>query len=143
MALNDELMNSLRENLTNFREDLVELLTTDRGLNLDSKSVESLITFINESSNYGIITGVNYIYYVIHGRGPGRFPPPDEHGNWPLPFPAAEKIAKHGNKEKYKPIADKFDRLFSDLFNTIRKDSNNISLAYIKKIGTIRNVNVK
>jgi hypothetical protein len=124
-----------------FKIRLIEILKNDRRLNSDSNTINSLRLIINESSKYVALMGVDYIYYVIHGRGPGRFPPPNPvTGKFEIPFPIAKEIAEKGNKAKYLHVANAFDKAYEELIEKVKKKSSEISLAYILKIGTLRNI---
>lgn len=142
--LNNELIRETQSLIEQFKIDLINLLKSDRKLKADSKTIESLKVVVSESANYVSLMGVDYIYYVIHGRGPGRFPPPDPiTGKWKIPFPVAEKIAKKGNKAEFLHVANAFDKLYNELISKIKKRSGEISLSYIKRIGVIRDVGLK
>jgi hypothetical protein len=139
--LTSELIKETAELVEKFKADLIQLLLNDRNLKNDSLTINSLKVVINESSRYVSLTGVDYIYYVIHGRGPGRFPPPDPiTGEWKIPFPVALEIAKHGNKAKYLHVANAFDKLYNEFFETVKKKAGKISLAYALRLGTLKNV---
>lgn len=138
--MEDDLTKQLLEEtgilVEQFRLDLIEMLKNDRQLKNDSRTLNSLVTIINETGRSVSIEGVDYIYYVIHGRAPGRFPPPLPDGTW-LPYPVGKRIAEFGTKQKYAPVAAAFDALYNKLLEDVKQQSGKISLAYITKIGTI------
>lgn len=139
--LTKELIDSTTELIEQFKVDLIQLLLTDRKLKNDSRTINSLNIVINESSKYVSLNGVDYIYYVIHGRGPGRFPPPDPiTGKWTIPFPVALEIAKKGNRDKYLHVANAFDKLYDEFYEKVKKQAGKIALTYALKIGTLQNV---
>jgi hypothetical protein len=139
--LNKELIQETAKLVEEFKDKLIEILKNDRKLKADSNSLNSIKLVINESSKYVALQGVDYIYYVINGRGPGRFPPPDPvTGKFKIPYPIAKKIAEKGNKDQYKPVADAFNKAYDELIEKIQKKSGDISLAYILKLGTLNNV---
>lgn len=139
--LNRQLIEETEILVSEFKQDLIKILQSKRGLKNDSQTINSLRVVVNESSKYVGLMGVDYIYYVIHGRGPGRFPPPDSvTGEWKIPFPVAQEIAKKGNRDKYLHVANAFDRLYDDFIKRVTKKSGEMSLAYALKIGTIKNV---
>jgi hypothetical protein len=139
-GLTGELIKDAAKQIETFKVRLIEILRNDRKLKSDSTSLNSLQVLIKESERYVCLTGVEYMYYVIHGRGPGRFPPPGPDGKWKIPFPVAAKIAKYGNKDKYKPVADLFDLAYNELIENLTKQSGEIALAYVKKFDTIGTV---
>jgi hypothetical protein len=120
-----------------FKLDLQKMLVSDRRLKLDSRSLNSLQVVINESSRFVSLEAIDYIYYVIHGRAPGRFPPPLPDGTW-LPYPVGKEIAEKGTKIKYAPVAKAFDELYNKLIEDVNRKAGDISLAYIKKFISIR-----
>lgn len=137
--LNDILIKDAESLMIEFKQKLIDLLLTDRKLNNDSKSINALEINVNLSSKYIELTGVNYFYYVIHGRGPGRFPPPDPvTGKWKIPFPVAAEIAEKGNIQKYKPVANKYSLLVDELIENLQKQSGRVALAYVNNLQTIR-----
>jgi hypothetical protein len=139
--LDNELMKETAALVEDFNLRLIEILLNDRKLKSDSRTLNSLRIVVNESSKYVALQGVEYIYYVIHGRGPGRFPPPDPiTGKFKIPFPVAERIAKYGNKAQYAPVAAAFDKAYQELIEKVKKKAGKTSLAYIMRIGVIRNV---
>lgn len=139
------MANDLEKNLINETEDLVKyfneqlktMLLSKRKLKSDSKVMNSFSIEKNESSLFVGSLNTDYFYYVVHGRGPGRFPPPNSDGTWPLPYPAAFKLAKEGNLQKMKPVADSFDKIFNELKEKIKDKVGPIMLAYILKNGVI------
>ena len=135
--LTEDLINGNRKLVEEFKSELIKLLTTTRGLSGDSKTVKSLEVEFSYTGRYVRLIGVEYFYYVINGRGPGRFPPPDEFGNWVVPFPIAQKIAAEGNKAEYKHVADEFDELFNKFVERVKKSSGEITLAFIRKNNVI------
>jgi hypothetical protein len=140
-SLEHELITEATKSIDEFRAKLHDILQNDRKLKADSKSLNSLKILINESAKYVELAGTDYMYYVIHGRGPGRFPPPDPiTGKWLIPFPVAAKIAKFGNKAQYKNVADAFEAAYNELIEKMIKQSGDIALAYVTKFGTIGTV---
>lgn len=134
-----ELIEGTTELMEKFKADLINLLLGERQLQNDSNSVNSLKINVNIGSKYVELKGVPYLYYVVHGRGPGRFPPPDPiTGEWKIPYPAAKQIAMFGNKEKYKPVANKYEELISQLIKDVEKKAGEISLAYVNSFLTIK-----
>jgi hypothetical protein len=137
----NELIIATKNLIDEFKVDLINMLINERGLKSDSNTIKSLEVVVNESSKYVGLLGVEYIYYVIHGRGPGRFPPPDPiTGEWKIPFPVAKHIAEFGNKDEYLHVANAFDKLYDELISKVVKKSSETSLAYIKKIGTLKTI---
>lgn len=140
--MDDELTRQLLDEtgklVDQFKLDLMQILRNDRKLKNDSRSLNSLEVVINESSRYVSLEAVDYIYYVINGRGPGRFPPPLPDGTW-LPYPVGKEIAEKGTKQKYAHVAAAFDELYNKLIEDINRQAGEVSLAYIKKFIAIRN----
>ena len=139
--MDDDLTKELIEEtgvlVEQFKSDLQKMLVSDRRLKLDSRSLNSLTTVINQSSRFVSLEAVDYIYYVINGRAPGRFPPPLPDGAW-LPYPVGKEIAEKGTKIKYAPVAKAFDDLYNKLIEDVNRKAGDISLAYIKKFISIR-----
>lgn len=138
-SLEKEIRDMIERKVNDFKQDLLNMLTGERGLTSSSNAVESLKVVINESEKYVGIEAVDYIYYVIHGRGPGKFPPPNSAGEWPLPYPAAKKIAEEGNLQKYKPFAVQFDKMYNDLIIDVQKESEKIATDFMIKITSFKN----
>ena len=140
-SLDSELIKETAVLVEEFKMRLFEILQNDRKLKPDSRTLNSLRLVVHESSKYVALQGGENIYYVIHGRGPGRFPPPDPiTGKFKIPFPVAERIAKYGNKAQYAPVAAAFDKAYQELIEKVKKKAGQTSLAYIMRIGVIRNV---
>jgi hypothetical protein len=139
--MDDELTRQLLDEtgklIDQFKLDLMQILRNDRKLKNDSSSLNSLEIVINESSRYVILEAVDYIYYVINGRAPGRFPPPLPDGTW-LPYPVGKEIAEKGTKIKYAPVAKAFNELYDKLIEDVNRQAGDISLAYIKRFISIR-----
>lgn len=141
--LDKQLLANTTALIEDFRLKLIDILRNDRKLKTDSRSLNSLVVEINESGKSITLWGTSYMYYVIHGRGPGRFPPPDPiTGKWKIPFPVAAKIAKFGNKAKYAHVAQAFDKIYNDLLRDLTKQAGNTSLAYVLKLGTVHNTTI-
>jgi len=138
-GLSDDISNLIEKKVIAFKEDFLRLLTGERGLTMDSRAVDSLTVIVNENEKFVSLEAVNYIYYVIHGRRPGKFPPPNENGEWPLPYPAAKQIAEFGNIEKYRPIANMFDKMYNELIREIEKESQEVSTVYATKVLSFKN----
>jgi len=138
-SLEIEIRDMIERKVNNFKHDLFNMLTVERGLTSSSKAVESLTIVMNESEKYVGLEAVDYIYYVIHGRGPGKFPPPNNQGKWPLPFPAAKKIAEEGNLQKYKTFADKFDEMYNELIIDVQKESEKVASDFMIRITSFKN----
>ena len=139
--LSIQLINETKVLIEDFKIQLIKILKNDRKLKSDSRTLNSLKVFADEIGRYVSLHGTDYIYYVIHGRGPGRFPPPNPiTGKWEIPFPVAQEIAKHGNKQKYLHVANAFEKAYDELVEKVRKRAGELSLAYILRLGTIRNV---
>lgn len=125
-----ELLRQTKDLIEDFNKEVKTMLVSKRNLSSNSKTINELEVVINESSNYTGLLGVEYFYYVVHGRGPGRFPPPYEDGTWPLPFPAAKVLAEKGNLAKMRPVADAFDVLVKNLIEKINKKVGDVMLAF-------------
>ncbi len=135
--LNDELLKETTYYLEGFQKELIVMLKNDRKLKGRSKTLNSLEIVISASGRYVALMGVDYFYYVVHGRGPGRFPPPYENGEWRMPYPVAYKIAKEGNLSKYKPVADKFDNIYDNVVDKLTKKAGEWAMSYLLKNGTL------
>jgi hypothetical protein len=131
------LLKETLELIEDFNAKMQSMLISKRDLSTNSKAITTLNTVINEASLYTGLQGVDYFYYVVHGRGPGRMPPPYPNGEWPLSFPAAKKLAKEGNLAKMRPVADAFDKLFNELKAKIVKETGTLMVAYLLKNNTI------
>lgn len=139
--LESELLKGTLELVEEFKTNLIQVLLNERKLKSDSNTINSLQVIINESSKYVSLQGVEYIYYVIHGRGPGRFPPPDPiTGKFKIPFPVAKKIAEYGNKAEFVHVVKAFDKIYDELIKKVQKKAGETALAYVLKIGTLHNI---
>lgn len=64
------------ERMLNQLSEEIKKEITDKGLNNTGNAIESLRTEGN------VIYGANYIYHLVNGRGPGKFPPVDAMREW-------------------------------------------------------------
>jgi hypothetical protein len=139
--LDRQLIEDTEKMVEQFKEDLIRLLISERQLTADSKTIAGLRVESNLSSMNVKLVGLDYIYYVIHGRGPGRFPPPNPlTGKFEIPFPVAKRIAEFGNKAEYQHVANAFDKLYDEFFEKVQKQAGKTALAYALKIGTLSKI---
>jgi len=141
--LNSQLIKETELLVEDFKLKLIDILLNERRLKMDSNTIKSLKVISSETAMYVTLSGVDYIYYVIHGRGPGRFPPPDPiTGKFKIPFPVAKRIAEKGNRAEFAHVARAFDKAYNEFFEKVKKKSGEISLAYVLRTGTLRSVNI-
>jgi len=135
-SLNRDLIDRTAEVVAQFQVKLENVLREKRQLKNDSETLNSLTLEKDYQGNFVGLTATDYFYYVVHGRGAGKMPPPDKNGNW-LPYPVAKMLAEKGNKEKMKPTADAYDVIFDEMVEAIEKEAGKVALAYIKKTNQI------
>jgi len=141
--LNSQLIRETETLVEDFRLKLIDILLSERRLKMDSNTIKSLRVVSDETALHVSLMGVGYIYYVIHGRGPGRFPPPDPiTGKFKIPFPVAKRIAEKGNIAEFAHVARAFDNAYNDFFQKVKRKSGEVSLAYVLRTGTLRSVNI-
>lgn len=130
--LNKQLIDNTEKIVSDFKVKFENILKEQRGLDGTSNAFNSLLLVKSYDKQSVSLLAVDYMYYVVHGRGPGKMPPPDENGNWPLPYPVAKKIAMFGNIAKYKPVANSFDAAYEEMLIEIDEMIGNTMVQTIK-----------
>ena len=112
-AFNDEIRNDL----------------SSKGIDSSGQAANSIR--ITKTSNSVTSFGIDYLYYLDKGRGPGKFPPPESIKKWveskPVPvhpFVIGRKIAREGTeifKDNSKGI--ELDKKRDDLTNKIKQNA--------------------
>ncbi len=128
----NELIENTVELVEQFNEDIKSDLSS-KGIDNSKDASNSLRIKVEQSSNKINISslGVDYIYYLDKGRGPGKFPPVKVTEDWvatkPVdinPFLVGRKIAREGTeiyKDNSKGI--QLDKKREELQKTIKEQA--------------------
>ena len=97
-----ELIQNTVKIIEEFNSDVKTDLQT-KGIDNSRKASDSIRIVIDQNNNKIQSVGVDYLYYLDKGRGPGKFPPPNVIEDWtrtkPVeidPFLVGRKIAREG-----------------------------------------------